>query len=173
MLILPFRNIQNDSYISFTIKALSICNLRFIHFVGSPVDLQPDVYVNIPNIPGLLNGYYYRGHVNKDIKDYRPKFLRTVQAKQSIEEVNLSDFLRQVSSTADTAIMTDLITRYNSENVHKASRRGRRDTLEHVTDSIMKDLEKDIEKELHGLQVGIRQLYSNCYVFCFSVWNNV
>jgi hypothetical protein len=62
--------------------------------------------------------------------------------------------------------MTDLFTRYNSGNVHKASRRGRRDTLEHVTDSIMKDLEKDIEKELHGLQVGIRQLYSNCVFLC-------
>lgn len=123
-------------------------------------------YVNIPNIPGLLHFYYCRGHVNKDIKDYRPKFLRTVQAKQSIGEVNLSDFLRQVSSTADTAIMTDLITRYNSENTHKSSRRGRRDTLEHVTDSIMKDLEKDIEKELHGLQVGIRQLCTNCVFLC-------
>jgi hypothetical protein len=132
--------------------------------MDNPIDLQPGVFVSIPNILGLLNCYYCRGHVNKDIKDYRPKFLRTVQAKQSIEEVNLSDFLRQVSSTADTAIMTDLISRYNSENVHKANRRRRRDTLEHVTDSIMKDLEKDIEKELHGLQVGIRQLYSK-FVF--------
>jgi hypothetical protein len=76
--------------------------------------------------------------------------------------VNLPDFLRQVSSAADTATMTDLITRYNSEKIQNANRRGKRDTLEHVTDSIMKDLQKDIEKELYGLQVGIRQLHSNC-----------
>ncbi|PNF30580.1 Extracellular sulfatase SULF-1-like protein [Cryptotermes secundus] len=112
------------------------------------------VYKKLEPDERRMQRQFLRGHVNKDIKDYRPKFLRTVQAKQSIGEVNLSDFLRQVSSTADTAIMTDLITRYNSENTHKASRRGRRDTLEHVTDSIMKDLEKDIEKELHGLQVS-------------------
>jgi hypothetical protein len=80
--------------------------------------------------------------------------------------VNLPDILRQVSSATDTATMTDLITRYNSEKVHKENRRGKRDTLEHVTDSIMKDLQKDIEKELYGLQVGIRQLYSNCMFLC-------
>lgn len=103
---------------------------------------------------GLLNSYYCRGHVNKDIKDYRPKFLRTVQAKPSTADFNLTDFLRQASSTVDSATMADLIDRYNSEQVRKANRRGKRDTLEHVTDSIMKDIQKDIEKELHGLQVG-------------------
>jgi hypothetical protein len=130
--------------------------------MDSQIDLQLGVYVNISSNLSYRNSYYCRGHVNKDIKEYRPKFLRTVQEKQSIAEVNLPDFLRQVSSTADTETMTDLITRYNSEKIHKAKRRGKRDTLEHVTDSIMKDLQKDIEKELHGLQVGIRKLYSNC-----------
>ncbi|XP_021924162.1 extracellular sulfatase SULF-1 homolog isoform X2 [Zootermopsis nevadensis] len=97
---------------------------------------------------------FLRGHVNKDIKDYRPKFLRTVQAKPSTADFNLTDFLRQASSTVDSATMADLIDRYNSEQVRKANRRGKRDTLEHVTDSIMKDIQKDIEKELHGLQVS-------------------
>lgn len=97
---------------------------------------------------------FLRGHVNKDIKDYRPKFLRTVQVKQFAAEVNLPDFLRQASSTVDSTTMADLIARYNSENVRKANRRGKRDALEHVTDSIMKDIQKDIEKELHGLQVS-------------------
>jgi hypothetical protein len=50
--------------------------------------------------------------------------------------------------------MADLIARYNSEHVRKENRRGKRETLEHVTDSIMKDIQEDIEKELHGLQVG-------------------
>jgi hypothetical protein len=104
----------------------------------------------------LLKYSCCRGHVNKDIKDYRPKFLRTVQVKQFAAEVTLPDFLRQASSTVDSTTMADLIARYNSENVRKANRRGKRDALEHVTDSIMKDIQKDIEKELHGLQVGIR-----------------
>jgi len=106
----------------------------------------------------LLKCSYCRGHVNKDLKDYRPKFLRTVQVKQFAAEVDLPDFLRLASSTVDSATMADLFARYNSENVRKANRRGKRDALEHVTDSIMKDIQKDIEKELNGLQVGIRYL---------------
>jgi extracellular sulfatase Sulf len=97
---------------------------------------------------------FLRGHVNKDLKDYRPKFLRTVQVKQFAAEVDLPDFLRLASSTVDSATMADLFARYNSENVRKANRRGKRDALEHVTDSIMKDIQKDIEKELNGLQVS-------------------
>jgi hypothetical protein len=52
--------------------------------------------------------------------------------------------------------MVDLIARYSNEQVHKANKRGKRDILEHVTDSIMEGIQKDIEKELHGLQVGFR-----------------
>jgi hypothetical protein len=113
------------------------------------------MHVKVLNTQGLLNFYSCRGHVNKDIKEYRPKFLRTVQVKPSVADMNLPDFLRQASSTVDSATMADLIARYNSEQVRKANRRGKRDILEHVTDSIMKDIQKDIEKELQGLQVSI------------------
>ncbi|KAJ9601382.1 hypothetical protein L9F63_000456, partial [Diploptera punctata] len=95
---------------------------------------------------------FLRGHVNKDIKDYRPKFLRTFHSKQPAE-VDLPDFLRQASGVIDSSTVVDLITRYNNEQLRKASRRGKRDTLDHLTDSIMKDIEKDIEKELHGLKI--------------------
>ncbi|PSN47730.1 hypothetical protein C0J52_04607 [Blattella germanica] len=107
------------------------------------------IYTRLEPDERRMQRQFLRGHINKDIKDLRPKFLRTLQTPT---EVDLPDFLRQTAGVIDQAAMVDLIARYNSEHIRKTNRRGKRDTLDHLTESIMKDIEKDIEKELHGLK---------------------
>ncbi|KAJ4428166.1 hypothetical protein ANN_24181, partial [Periplaneta americana] len=114
------------------------------------------IYTRLEPDERRMQRQFLRGHVNKDIKDFRPKFLRTVQAQQSAAELDLPEFLRQTPpSTVDSATVADLLRRYNNnDNIRKTSRRGKRDTLDHLTDTIMKDIERDIEEELNGMQVS-------------------